>query len=348
MARTMKIKDKSYRDIYVTIEDFFNRYLLAERGVSEHTIRSYRDTFVQLEDFFSKQLGIKISKLTLGDFTKTNILQFLDWIESKKCSVSTRNNRCAAIKSFARYLVYIDPVHINQWHGLSSIRAKKTVHESIEYLTVEAMTELLGSIDLTTVQGRRDHTMLTVLYYTGARAQELVNLTPSSIRMTRPYIIEVFGKGRKKRIVPIDETIFSLLSSYIKENGLDSPECNLHPLFFNTWREKLTTAGLAYIIKKYTAPLKQSDPNLFPGKISPHSFRHSRAMHLLQSGVELIYIRDLLGHVSIQTTEIYARTDSRTKREALAKAYPVLGNNKPTVTSWEKDDRLKAFLKSLV
>lgn len=348
MASTMKIKDKSYRDIYATIEDFFNRYLLAELGVSEHTIRSYRDTFVQLADFFSKQLGIKISKLSLGDFTKTNILQFLDWIERKKCSVSTRNNRCAAIKSFARYLVYIDPVHINQWHALSSIRAKKTAQESIKYLTVEAMTKLLNSIDLTTTQGRRDCTMLTVLYYTGARAQELVNLTPASIRKSKPYIIEVFGKGRKKRIVPIDDAVFNLLSSYLKENNLDSPENNQHPLFFNTWREKLTTAGLTYIIKKYTTPLKTSDPNLFPGKVSPHSFRHSRAMHLLQSGVELIYIRDLLGHVSIQTTEIYARADSRMKREALDKAYPVSRNTEPTVTSWERDNKLKAFLKSLV
>jgi site-specific recombinase XerD len=272
----------------------------------------------------------------------------LDWLEDKGCSSTTRNIRCAAVKSFVRYLIYTDPAHMSQWQSVVSIKAKRSTKETIKYLTVEGMTKLLEGIDLSTSRGRRDHTILSVLYYTGAREQELADLTPSSIRTSEPYLAELFGKGSKKRCVPLDEDIFNLIMAYMREHGLDRPENNKHPLFYNTWGGKLTTAGLTYIIEKHVKPAKIAYPELFTGNISPHSFRHSRAMHLLQSGVSLIIIRDILGHVSIQTTEIYARVDSKLKRDAIAKAYNAVGKVEPAVTSWEKDPKLKAFLKGLV
>ena len=345
--KTKKSTTNAYRDLYKTIEDFFAKYLIAERGASSNTIRSYRDTIVLLETFFDQQLGIRPSKLSLENFTKDNIMKFLKWLENKGNSASTRNNRCAAIKSLARYLTYVDPIHMNQWHNLSAIAPKKDVRESVKYITVEAMTKLFESIDLSTATGRRDHTILTLLYYTGMRAQELVDLTPSCIRKSQPYIIEVLGKGSKKRIVPIDDDLFRLLASYMREAKIDTPEKNMHPLFFNAWGENLTTAGLTYIIRKHATPTRSVNPDLFTINITPHVFRHSRAMHLLESGVELIYIRDLLGHVSVQTTEIYARADARKKREAITKAYSSIGRTEPEQTSWEKDSKLKAFLKSL-
>jgi len=344
----MRNTAETYKDMGKELESFFNRYLVAERGVSQHTIRSYRDAFVLLIEYFESVKKIKPERLSLEAFSKDNINGYLDWLEDKGCSSTTRNIRCAAVKSFVRYLIYTDPAHMSQWQSVVSIKAKRSTKETIKYLTVEGMTKLLEGIDLSTSRGRRDHTILSVLYYTGARAQELADLTPSSIRTSEPYLAELFGKGSKKRCVPLDEDIFNLIMAYMREHGLDRPENNKHPLFYNTWGGKLTTAGLTYIIEKHVKPAKIAYPELFTGNISPHSFRHSRAMHLLQSGVSLIIIRDILGHVSIQTTEIYARVDSKLKRDAIAKAYNAVGKVEPAVTSWEKDPKLKAFLKGLV
>ena len=344
----MKQKTETYKDLGKEIEGFFNRYLVAECGASHHTIRSYRDAFILLLDYFSSVKKIGIERLSLECFTKDNIIGYLNWLEERGCSATTRNNRCAAIKSFVKYLVYSDPTHMSQWQSITSIRAKKAVKETFSYLTTEEMAILLDGIDLSTTHGRRDHAILSVLYYTGARAQELADLIPSSFRMSEPYIVEILGKGNKKRVVPIDKDLANLVMAYMREHGLDKPENNRHALFYNAWGGKLTTAGLAYVIDKYVRPSKIAYPHLFQKKISPHSFRHSRAMHLLESGTNIVIIRDYLGHVSIQTTEIYARADSRLKREALEKAYNAVGKVEPKTTSWEKDPKLKAFLKGLV
>lgn len=344
----MKKTINTYKAIGKEVENFFTRYLIAERGISQHTLRSYRDAFVQLIDYYDKIKRISPERLSLEHFTKEYITSYLDWVESKGCSSATRNIRCAAIKSFVNYLIYSDPIHMGQWQLISSIKVKRTVKESFSYLTVEAMTKLLESIDLSTSRGRRDHVILFLLYYSGARAQELADLTPSAIRLSEPYIIELFGKGSKKRCVPLDEDVIRLLKSYMREVNLDRSEKNKFPLFFNTWGEKLTTAGLKYIIDKHVKTIRAIYPELFPEKISPHSFRHSRAMHLLQSGVNIVILRDMLGHVSIQTTEIYARVDSKQKRDAILNAYNVVGRIEPEKTSWEKDPKLKSFLKGLV
>ncbi len=339
--------DSTYKDFGQTLENYFQRYLVSELGASHNTIRSYRDAFVLLIEFFEETMRIHPDQLSFEHIIKDNITKYLDWLETKGCSMNTRNSRCAAIKSLARYMTYTDPTHMAQWQSLLSIKAKKSTKKTVKYLTVEGISTLLKEVDLSTTHGRRDHTILTVLYYTGARAEELCRLTPSSIRMSKPYLVEVLGKGSKKRCIPIDDDVFKLLQSYMHEHGLDRPEKNRHPLFYNTWGGQLTTAGLTYIINKYVTPAKAKHPELFGVKVSPHTFRHSRSMHLLQSGVELIIIRDILGHVSIQTTEIYARVDSKLKRDAIAKAYNAVGKHEPEKTSWEKDPKLKTFLKGL-
>lgn len=206
---------------------------------------------------------------------------------------------------------------------------------------------LLEQIDTHTPTGRRNLAMLSLLYNTAARVQELINLTPSSIRRSKPYVIELFGKGSKKRLVPLDEDIMRLLETYMEENKLNLSGREHHPLFYNAWDGRLTDPGVTYIIKKYAVMARMLHPELIPERISPHVFRHTRAMHLLQAGVNLVYIRDILGHVSIQTTEVYARADSKLKREALEKAYMDIGITEPKVKSWEKNPKLKEFLKSL-
>lgn len=339
---------KIYKDFAEVLQDFFTVYLVKERGASGNTIKSYRDTFVHLIAYFKAHHKLDPEKLDLSLMTKDNILKFLDWLENDKSnSVNTRNQRYAALRSFFNYMMYLDPIHMSQWKSICSIKMKKGQSEALNYLSVAGVKCLLEQIESQTQTGRRNLTMLSLLYNTGARVQELIDLTPSSIRRSRPYIIELLGKGRKKRLVPLEENMMQLLESYMKENRLDIPGREHHPLFYNTWKDKLTNPGIAYIIRKYVTMARVLDPELIPNKISPHVFRHSRAMHLLQAGVNLIYIRDILGHVSVQTTEVYARADSKLKREALEKAYVDLGITEPEIKSWERNTKLKEFLKGL-
>ena len=335
-------------DFSKAVESFFNDYLVKERGSSPHTIRAYRDAFVLLIEYFEVFLNLKPERIQLEDITKKNIIDYLNWLErDKNVSISTRNHRLTVIKSFAHYMTYKDPTHLSLWKGISSISNKKGETGTLSYLTIEEIKILFEEIDLTSEKGRRDLTLLSLLYNSAARAQELVSLTPSSLRLSKPYVIEIFGKGKKKRIVPLEENIVRLLEQYIIEHKLDVPGMEYHPLFYNAWGEKLTTPGITYIINKYYKKAKESHPDMFKNKISPHVFRHSRAMHLLQAGVNLVYIRDILGHASINTTEIYARADSDQKRKALESAYKKIGITEPKTKSWERNNKLKEYLKSL-
>ena len=183
------------------------------------------------------------------------------------------------------------------------------------------------------------------MYDTGARVQEIIDLTPESIYIaSTPYTIRLLGKGQKYRIVPLMEEQVTFLKQYIEENRLGE-ECRLkHPLFFNSRGEKLTRAGVAFILKTYVEMAKALNPDLIPESVSCHSLRHSKAMHLLQAGVNLVYIRDILGHASIQTTEIYARADSKQKREALEKAYINLVTETDKTPMWERNQNLLDWL----
>lgn len=331
------------------LEKFFKTYLPGEIGVSSNSIRSYRDTFVLFFEYMDSVNKVKPDKISLSHFKKDEILSFLKWLEEVKgSSASTRNQRLAAIRSFCSLAMFICPECVHNCSEIRAIKFKRTVKDSIKYMTIEEVTTLLSQIDTQTKSGRRDLTLLSLLYNTGARVQEIIDLTPSNFRLEKPAIVELFGKGRKKRIVPLDDSIVKLLQGYMKEYGLLNIVNAHHPLFFNSQGSKLTNPGISYIINKYVSLLKVQNTDMCNYNITPHVFRHSRAMHLLQVGVPLIYIRDILGHVSVQTTEIYARVDSKIKREALEKAYVDIGIVEPEIKSWDKDSKLKEFLKSLV
>ncbi len=339
---------EAYKDIAQCIEKYFTDYLVKERGVSAHTVRSYRDTFVLLLEYMNKEKKIPADKLGLDDIDRSIVLSFLDWLqEVKHNAVSTRNQRYATIRSFYEYMMYEDPVHLSRWKSICSIRIKREERNSVKYLTVDGIKAVFEQIDTKTREGRRNLTLLSLMYNLGARVQEMIDLTPSSIRVSKPYVIELFGKGAKKRLVPVDDNMMNLLGNYMKEYGLDRPGMDHHPLFFNSWRAKLSNPGITYILHKYASMARVAHPDMVASTPTPHTFRHSRAMHLLQAGVNLVYIRDLLGHVSVQTTEIYARADSKLKREAIENAYRDIGITEPDVNSWEKDPKLKVFLKSL-
>ena len=327
---------------------FLSRYLAGERNYSPNTILAYKDAFVQFISFMKEQKNIEVQKLTLGCITKDVVIDFLDWIqETRHCSNATRNYRLAALCSFFRYMQYENPERMYEWQKILSIKVKRHEKQSIKYLSVDGIRLLLEQPDLATRSGQRNLALLALMYDSGARVQEIINLTPSSVRLDNPSNVKLFGKGRKARIVPLQEEQTVFLRKYMKENHLLEPYANQYPLFSNSRREKLTRAGVTYILNIYADLARKINPRVIPEKISCHSLRHSKAMHLLQAGVNLVYIRDLLGHVSVQSTDVYARADSKQKREAFEKAYVDLNPSLAKTKSWEKDDNLLEWLKSL-
>lgn len=330
------------------LTNFLTKYLAGERNASPNTICSYRDTFVQLIFFMKKIKGVEAQHLTLDALSKETIVDFLDWIQQeRKCGNATRNYRLAAIHSFFSYLQYGCPEQLYRWQRVLSIKVKKHHEKNIKYLTLEGVGLIFTQIDATCVKGRRHLARLALMYDSGARVQEIIDLTSSSIRLEAPYIIKIPGKGRKERIVPLQNEQIDLLKVYMQENKLLEPHYNQHPLFFNCWGNKLTRSGVNYILKSYADTARKLNPELIPDVISCHVLRHSKAMHLLQAGVNLVYIRDILGHVSVQTTDVYARADSKQKREALEKAYVDVIPESDKEKSWKSNSSLMEWLKSL-
>jgi integrase/recombinase XerD len=233
--------------------------------------------------------------------------------------------------------------HLHECQKILSIKFKKVSYDSVNYLTIEGIKLLLQQPDATTIKGRRDLALLSLMYDTGARVQEIIDLTPSMLRLNKPSTIKIIGKGNKARLVPMLDAQIGHLENYLKENKLTESHANMHPLFFNSRKEKLTRAGVNHILWKYSTIAREKNKMIIPDKISCHSLRHSKAMHLLQAGVNLVYIRDILGHVSIQTTEIYARADSQQKRTALEKAYVKVNPGEEPM--WTENENLITWLK---
>jgi integrase/recombinase XerD len=327
---------------------FLTRYLTGECNYSPNTILAYKDAFVQFISFMNENKNIDVQKLTLDCINKEVVIDFLDWIQKNRhCSNATRNYRLAALRSFFIYMQYENPERMYEWQKILTIKIKRHEKQNINYLSVDGVKLLLEQPDLSTRNGRRNLALLALMYDSGARVQEIIDLTPSSVRIDNPSTIKLIGKGRKSRIVPLqnEQTIF--LKEYMKGCNLLEPYANKYPLFFNKRNEKLTRAGIAYILKTYVDNARKINPAIIPENFSCHSLRHSKAMHLLQAGVNLIYIRDLLGHVSVQTTDVYARADSKQKREAFEKAYIDVNPCAAKTKSWEKDNNLLEWLRKL-
>jgi integrase/recombinase XerD len=327
------------------LSDFLAKYLPGEVGASKHTIASYRDTFILFLVFLKDMKGITADRFILEMATKDLVVEFLDWIENgRKCSTATRNVRLAAIHSFFKYLQYQNPDYLLEWQRILGIPVKKTKAKTMSYLTLDGIKLLLKMPDQNVMKGRRDLALLTLMYDTGARVQEMIDLTPSQLRFDKPYTVKLIGKGNKARVVPLMEPTVRILKQYMEEHGLLEPSANVYPLFFNKRNEKLTRAGVNYILAKYKEMARKESKILIPEVLTCHCLRHSKAMHLLQSGVNLVYIRDILGHCSVQVTEIYAKVDSKQKREAIEKAYTdVTPTEKP---KWQENEDLLDWLKS--
>lgn len=327
------------------LADFFTVYLSGQKNVSKNTIYAYRDTFKLLLRYCREKKGIMIEHISMDVLTTDLITDFLNWLESERnCCISTRNQRLASIHSFFRYVQGEDPAGLYHFQQVISIPVKKTKKTVIEYLSPEAMKLILEQPDKSSAKGRRDLTLLSVLYDTGARVQELIDIKVCDVVLDSPSVIVLTGKGNKVRRVPLMKNTAILLRTYLSESNLEEQWKNRYPLFINNQHHKLTKQGVTYILNTYVK-MARDISRIVPEHISPHVLRHSKAMHLLQAGINLIYIRDFLGHVDLKTTEIYARTDSETKRKAIENVYPeIVSSDMP---DWTKDEGLLSWLSDL-
>ncbi|MBU4194529.1 MAG: site-specific integrase [Actinobacteria bacterium] len=327
-----------------TLRDFFSYHLPQLRGMSPHTILSYRDSLKLLLLFISEHKGVSVSDLAVEDIGVPEVLAFLDHLENDRHNVvGTRNIRLSAIHSFFRYLAGVHPEHLDQSQRILSIPFKRSSTNSVEYLEFDEIMALLGSIDRSKPDGRRDYALLALMFNTGARVTEIVELKAIDLELTKPSSVRISGKGRKERICPIWTQTAQVLREYLEERGIDTREPVT--VFTNHVGGPLTRFGVRYILAKYLKKASDEQPSLAKKHLHPHSIRHSTAVHLLKSGVDLSTIANWLGHSSVNTTNKYAVMDLEMKREALAKAKPFdVGAGK---TSWSRDPGILAWLESL-
>ncbi len=285
---------------------YLTEYLPGIQGVSYNTIASKRDAYILLLKYLDDTQNIKAEDVDIPLLTRETIIKYLEWLEkSRGSSVSTRNIRLAAIKSLFSYIQTQTPDYIYQCQQILSIPRKKEPGHTLEYLTIEGIKSVLDAVETSSRTGFRDLTLLSLMYDSAARVQEIADLSVNDFRAEKPSTLRLTGKGSKTRIVPLMSTTSDLVSKYISiYHPSYRGEYNV-PLFSNRKKEKLTRAGIAYILKKYIKIAREKQPDLIPETVSPHGLRHSKSMHMLQAGVPLIYIRDFLGHSEISTTEIY-------------------------------------------
>ncbi len=330
---------------YVT--GFLSRYLPGQRNLSKHTISSYRDAFKLLLVYCESEENLKIKKICIADITPELLARYLEWLEHVRgCGIATRNQRLAAFKSFFHYVVGVNPEHLLLCQQILGLPMKKSPRPTMSFLSPDGIHRLLKQPNTATKNGRRDHALLVLLYDTAARVQEIIDLTVRDIRLEQPATVILHGKGRKTRIVPIGVKTATIMGEYLTEKGYLTGTGSLdYPVFTNSRNCKLTRAGIAYILAKHVKSMSTQNGNLVPKSVSPHSLRHSKSVHLLRSGVPLIYIRDFLGHVSVKTTEIYTKVDTEQTRKALETAYEVpLQEKRP---AWEKNKSLMSWLSEL-
>ena len=334
-----------YNNFSYYTSKFFQSYLPGSRNVSGNTILSYRDTFKILLTFMRDCKSTDPDKVSFKDLDHTTIEEFLAYLEDDlHCSASTRNQRLAALKSFFRFVQVERPDLLAECQAILTIKNKKSPKPVIDYLTGEETELLFQQPDTTTQKGRRDLALLTLMYDSAARVQEICDLKVSCISLKAPAVIRLCGKGRKTRTVPLDAPCVEIVRKYMEENHLNRSEMTNTPLFFNSRREKLSRRGVGYILTKYVEQANENGGHISE-KITPHCLRHSKAMHMVEAGINLIYIRDFLGHESIETTQVYAKANPEARRKAIEKMESRTAS--ASMPDWNENPDIMSFLHSL-
>ena len=321
---------------------FFYERLVEQRNVSAHTVRSYRDTWRLFLRFAAARHQRAVVGLTLADLTAREVLAFLQHSEQeRKVSIGTRNCRIAALRSFYGFVAEREPAAVAQCAEVRHIPTKKAVTHAPQYLDSHEIEAILAQPNRTTLEGQRDHALLSFLYNTGARIQEALDVCPAAIRFEAPRCVRLVGKGRKERICPLwPETVTLLRALRTRHPGADDA-----PLFVNRYGQPLGASGVRFKLAQYVHAAARAVPSLASKKVTPHAFRHAAAVHLVAAGIDVTVIRSWLGHAHLDTTNHYAQANLETKREALTRLAPSSKISKPP--RWRRDASVLAWLDAL-
>jgi site-specific recombinase XerD len=338
------MKINSVTTLAAALHGFFTDYLPRQRALSPHTLYSYRDSLKLLLQFVAGKKNDP-GQLTVEQLTVEQLTAFLQHLEAgRKNAVTTRNVRLSAVHSFARYLGAQHPEHLAQTQRLLSVPFKRATTREIKHLEFSEIQAVLQNIDLTSTDGHRDFVLLSFLFNTGARVSEAVGLQACDLRLTLPASVLLRGKGRKERVCPLWPETARALRTHLETQGTGLQET--HSVFLNHRGQPLTRFGFGIILQKHLRRAAQKLPALTGKRLHPHSLRHSTAVHLLRSGVDLSTIANWLGHVSVNTTNKYLTLDLEAKRAALAKAKPILARHHRN-GGWRTDRNLIKWLDSL-
>lgn len=327
------------------VTSFFQKYLAAERGLPANTVASYSDCIRLLVNFACARLAIQPEALNIESFNRELIIAFLDHLENARLNgVSTRNQRLAAIKTFFHFLASSVPelMHVNE--TIQAIRQKNTDYTPPPSMTLDEVDAILAVPDTSQLIGARDKALATLLYNSGGRAQEIADLRICDVRFETPATVTLTGKGNKTRVIPLREDTVEALSRYLKcreQSGIQSDH-----LFLNVKGDPMTRFGIGRRVGQLASEAACHCPSLQGRKITPHVFRHTIALHLIESDVDIVLVQEWLGHADLRTTSQYLEVSIERKRAALAKVPPPENGAPVEVSQW-KQPALMAFLTRL-
>lgn len=324
------------------IRRFLLEYVVNERNLARNTQLSSRDTLRLLLPFVSEAIRQPLDQLAIDQLSPPLVQQFLGHLEQQRgCTVATRHVRLAAIHALARFIALHSPEHVAWCGELRAIPFKKTASSPLAYLDKAEMDALLEAPHRQTAQGLRDYVLLLFLYNTGARASEAAQVTVADLSLTSPPSVRLVGKGNRVRHCPLWMKTAQSLTPLIMNRARSEP------VFRNRRQQPITRFGIRALVQRTVATASQHLPSLRDKLVSPHTIRHTTAVHLLRAGVDINTIRAWLGHVSLDTTNIYAEVDLEMKAKALARCDVPSDADETNETDWHNDPELMAFLQAL-
>ncbi len=319
---------------------FFKDYLTNARGLAMNSVCSYSDCMRLLFNFVAEKLNIKVENLEMENITDEIIIDFLNHLEKGRNNLpQTRNQRLAIIKTFFSFIATKCPELIHIAERISKIAKKKVEQKIIQPMTEEELKDFFNSIDIDNTNGLRDLMIFRLMYNTGARVSEITNIKISDLSLDAGGVLMLHGKGNKERVVTLYPETIDLIKQYL--DWRDSENIQSDYLILNKCMDKMTRQGITYLVDKYVQIAGKSTPSILSKNVTPHTFRHTLALHMIKAGVNIVTVQDFLGHEDINTTSQYIKIDNQMKANAIEKNNPFVGSKIKAL--WGKMGVMKAL-----